>query len=371
MKKYINITRVVIDKPTIQDVTNVLKSGMIAHGEITLQFEKKLMKLYSCKYAISLTSGTAALHTALLGVGIRPGDEVITSPLTFIATTNAILLTGAKPVFIDIQENSFNIDPHLVEKNISSKTKAILAVDLYGFPADYLALGKIAQRYNLKLLIDSCQSIGSQIKMNAVFKTVDALCFSFYATKNIAMGEGGAILTDNPDLASFSRRFRHQGQDDSHPYIYHQSGTNYCPTDIQAAIGLGQLRHLISWTKKRRSNAAYYTKSLTGLSKYLIPPLISQYHVFHQYTLRVVKSPLISREELQRKLLAAGVKSAIYYPQILPSQPHVKKLTNFHPGDYPVAETAASQVLSLPVHPHLTRRELKYVVDTLKNIYAK
>ena len=363
----INITKIFIDKKTEDEVKKVLLSGFLAQGERVKELERQLCDINRTKYAAVVNSGTAALHTALASLGLKKGDEVITTPFSFIATANTILMCNAKPVFVDIKEGTFNIDPDLIEAKISKKTKAILTVDLYGLSCDYEKIRRIARKHNLKVISDSCQAIGASYMKKPIAKWVDVACFSFYATKNIMMGEGGALVTDNNEIYEFARRFRQHGQDQEKPYIYHHIGYNYRSTDVLASIGLAQIGNLKQWTEKRNQNARRLVTKLKNIPGLVLPESTDgTAHAYHQFTVRITGDFPIKRAELIKYLLENGVRSAVYYPSVIPMQPHIKKITPYKKGMYPVAETLSNQVLSLPVHPFLKNSEIDLMVSLIK-----
>lgn len=365
----IKITNVYIDKKIETEIEKVLSSKNLVQGEKVKKFEEQLSKINDAKYAVVVNSGTAALHTALAAIGITEGGEVITSPFSFIATVNAILMCGAKPVFVDVKEDTFTINPDLIESKISNKTKAILTVDLYGQACDYENIRKIARKHKLKIVSDSCQAIGACYKNKPISKWVDIACFSFYATKNICMGEGGAIVTNDRKFFEFARRFRQHGQDMEKPYIYHHIGYNYRSTDILAAIGLMQIRFLRKWTNKRQSNAKRLISKLKDIPGIILPILaVKGGHVFHQFSIRVTNDFQTTRDELQQYLLKKGIKTGIYYPATLASQLHIQKITPYKKGMYPVAEKITREVLSLPVHPMLKNHEIDRIADAIRGM---
>lgn len=365
----INITQVYINKNIEIEVKKVLSSRHLVQGEKVRSFETELAKINGTKYAVVVNSGTAALHTALASIGIKTGDEVITTSFSFIATVNVILMCGGQPIFCDIKEDTFNIDPDLIESKISSKTKAILTVDLYGQSCDYEKIGRIARKYGLKIISDSAQATGAQFKNKPISKWVDIACFSFYATKNIMMGEGGAIVTDDKKAFEFARRFRQHGQDMEKPYIYHHIGYNYRLTDILAAIGLAQINFLKKWTAQRYTNAKKLISKLKNI-RGIIPPNLpkEREHVFHQFTVRVTSEFPLTRDELYSYLLKNGIRSGIYYPSILAEQSYIRKITSYKKGMYSVAEKLSRQVLSLPVHPQLKNSDINKIAFLIRKI---
>jgi len=357
----IPIAKPIIDEDEISAVTVVLRSGIIAQGRKVEEFEEAFAGFIGTKYAIAVNSGTAALHIALLAQGIGEGDEVITSPFTFIATANSILFTGAKPVFADIEEDSFNIAPDSIVEKITPRTRAIMPVHLYGQPCDMKKIMGIADEHKLAVIEDACQAHGAEYEGKKV-GSFGTGCFSFYPTKNITTGEGGMITTNDKDIAQKARMIRSHGQRER--YFHEILGYNYRMTDIAAAIGLCQLGKLVGFNNKRIGNAEFLTGRLSGI-KGLIPPHVrpNAKHVFHQYTVRVTQDFGISRDELRQKLMNKGVATEIYYPLPIHKQPLYQN--SGYNDHLPNSEKAAREVLSLPVHPSLTKKDLEYIVDAL------
>ncbi|HSP55776.1 MAG TPA: DegT/DnrJ/EryC1/StrS family aminotransferase [Dehalococcoidia bacterium] len=337
------LVRPIIGRAEITAVNRVLRSGQIAQGACVAQFEAEFAAMCGVHEAIAVNSGTAALFIALLAHGIGPGDEVITSPFTFAATANAVLMTGATPVFADIRETDFNIDPDQIPARITPRTKAIIPVHLYGHPADMTRISEIAQERGVTVIEDACQAHGAEWQGRRV-GSFGTGCFSFYPTKNITTGEGGMVTTNDPQIAQRLHRLRSHGADRA--YYHTELGYNFRMTDISAAIGLAQLGRLDTFTRKRRANARYYGAHLTGV---IIPvELDGARHVYHQYTVRVPEG----RDLLQAKLAEQGIGSAVYYPVPLHHQPFYRELG--YADSLPVAEAMARQVLSLPIWPGLT-----------------
>ena len=252
----------------IQAVTDVLRSGILAQGPKVAEFEDAFAAYTGVKHAIAISNGTAALHTALLAAGIGEGDEVVTTPFSFIATANAILFCKAKPVFVDIDETTFNIDASLLAKAITRRTKAVIIVHLYGQPCDMDEIIRICREHNLTLIEDACQAHGAEYRGRKV-GSFGIGCFSFYATKNITTGEGGMITTDSADVARKARMIRSHGQ--SERYIHQTLGFNYRMTDFAAAFGICQLRRLDEFNKKRTANAAFLAGQIAGIEGLTIP----------------------------------------------------------------------------------------------------
>ncbi len=349
-----------IGRAEIAAVNRVLRSGQIAQGACVAQFEAEFAALCGAREAVAVNSGTAALFIALLAHGVGPGDEVITSPFTFAATANAVLMTGARPVFVDIRECDFNIDPELIPARITTRTRAIIPVHLYGHPADMTRIGEIAQRHALAVIEDACQAHGAEWRGRRVggFGTG---CFSFYPTKNMTTGEGGMVTTDDPGFAQHLRLLRSHGAERA--YQHTELGYNFRMTDISAAIGLAQLHRLDAFTRRRRANARYYGAHLSGV----ITPseAAGALHVFHQYTVRAPEG----RDALQAKLAAEGVGSAVYYPKALHQQPYYRELG--FDDSLPVAEAMSREVLSLPIWPGLARADRARVAETVSRLAGR
>lgn len=343
-------------------VWKVLDSGFLAQGKKVEEFEKKFAKYIGTKYAIATSSGTTALHLALLAHRIKKGDEVITSPFTFIASANAILYCGAKPVFVDIGED-FNLNPNLIEKKITKKTKAILVVHLFGFPVDMPKVMKIAKKYNLVVIEDCCQAHGASIKGKKV-GSFGTGCFSFYPTKNMTTGEGGMVTTNNKKIAERIKLLRNHGM--RVRYYHDILGYNFRMTDIAAAIGIEQLKKLETFNKKRIANASYLNRNIRA--KGIILPKIKKdfRHVYHQYTIRITEECSKSRQEIIRILEKNGISSAIYYP--LPVYKQKLYLDLGYNEHLPITEKYSKEILSLPIHPSLTKMDLRKIVLVLNNL---
>jgi perosamine synthetase len=359
----ISVSDVSIDNESMVAVQEVLKSGQLAQGPRVEEFEKAFAGYIGTKYAVAVNSGTAALHIALLASGIGPGDEIVTTPFSFIATANCCLFCGAVPVFADIDEKTFNISPREIEKKISAKTKAVIIVDLYGQCCDMDEIAGLCDSRNLLLIEDACQAHGAAYKGRKA-GSFGTGCFSFYPTKNMTTGEGGMITTDNEEIAAKAKVIRQHGQ--VQKYIHEVLGYNFRMTDISAALGICQLKKLDARNCLRMENAAFLSEQISGI-KGLIPPFIApdRNHVFHQYTIRVTSDYKCSREELQRKLGEKGIGSGIHYPVPIHEQPLYKNLG--YKDSFPVSERASEEVLSLPVHPGLSQSDLKTIVEALKD----
>ena len=339
-------------------VLKVMDSGIIAEGPKVREFEEKFAAYIGVKHAVAVSSGTAALHIALLAHGIGPGDEVVTSPFTFIASANSVLYTGARPVFCDIDGDTFNIDADLLAEKITEKTKAIMPVHLYGQPADMKTIMDLAEDRGLIVVEDACQAHGAEYNGKKV-GSFGTGCFSFYPTKNMTSSEGGMITTDDLEVDRLSRIIRQHGM--ARRYYHEMLGFNLRLTDIAAAIGVEQLRKLPTYNEARIRNAEYLTGHIKN--KAFKTPSVAGgcRHVFHQYTVRHLE-----RERVIKALTENGIGYGIYYPVPIHQQPYYKSLG--YGGSFPAAEKACSEVLSLPVHPKVTRESLRFIADTLNGL---
>jgi dTDP-4-amino-4,6-dideoxygalactose transaminase len=343
-----------------QEVLRVLGSGGLAQGSEVKAFEDGFAAALGVKHAVATANGTTALHLALLANGVGPGDEVITVPFTFIASANAVLYCGATPVFVDIEPDSFNMNPDLIEAAITPRTKAILPVHLYGNPADMPRIMAIAERHGLRVIEDACQAHGATIAGRTV-GTFGTGCFSFYPTKNITTAEGGIITTNDDEVADLARMLRAHGM--RRRYYHEMLGYNFRMTDVHAAIGVAQLPKLEEFTRRRQANAAYLSAHLPA-DKVGVPVVRPDVeHVFHQYTVRVL--PPLERDAVRAKLAEAGVGSEVYYPLPVHRQ-QVYRDRGYGDLCFPVTEETTAQVVSLPVHPALTEQDLAAVVAAVR-----
>lgn len=359
------IAKPIIGEEEIENVVEVLKSGMIAQGPRVAEFEEKYAEWVGAEYAIAVNSGTAALHVALLSCGVGEGDEVITTPFTFIASGNSILYTGAKPVFADIDLETYTMDPDSIEALINENTKAILPVQLYGQSANMDKINEIAEKHGLIVIEDAAQAHGAKFGEKNVGTLGDMACFSFYPTKNMTTSEGGIITTDDEDLAENAKMFRAHGA--SVRYHHDEIGYNFRMTDISAAIGLAQLNKIDEFNDKRIENAAYLNEGLKDVDGVVTPYCADKAkHVYHQYTIRVEKG---NRDDWVDIINECGVGTGIHYPIPLYNQPIYKSLGI--EGDCPKAEHAADNVISLPVHPSLTKEDLDRVICAVKTASSK
>lgn len=347
-----------------KEVLKVLLSGKLVQGQQVARLENQFKKVTGAKFSIATNNGTSALHTALHSIGTKPGDEVITTPFTFIASANSILMVGAKPVFVDIEPDSLNIDPNLIENAITPKTKAIIVVNLFGQPANFHQINQIAKKHKLLVVEDSAQSIGAHYQGRRSGNLADVSCFSLYATKNVTSAEGGIITTNSESFFKKCVMFRQHGQLQNQTYDYLGLGYNYRMTDIQAAIGNVQMSKLAKITKLRQKIARLYNEGLSDINWIKTPVVVDESHVYHQYTIQVQPVGGINRDSLSTFLKKHGVQTKVFYPKPLFEFPH---LSYRKPSqtEFPIARKIAKKVLSLPIYPSLKEVDVRYIVDKI------
>ena len=344
----------------IQDVID--KTAFIL-GQAVTDFEAIFAKAHNVKHCVAVGSGTDALHLALWALGITRGDEVITVPYTFIATAEAISLLGATPVFVDIEPNTYTMDPSKIEQAITPRTKALLPVHLYGQSASMDAIADLARRHKLFLIEDAAQAHLARYKGRSVGEFGAATCFSFYPGKNLgAYGEAGAVITDDDTLARKLRQLRDHGQ--SHKYNHEFWGHNYRMDGIQGAVLGVKMKYLARWTERRREVAKSYRTGLSGITDIVLPfESANAYHVYHLFVIRTRK-----RAELQKYLAEKGVSTGLHYPLSLHMQPAYSHL-GYKKGSFPESEKAAEECLSLPIYPEITDEQITYVIKTVKDFF--
>ena len=352
-----------ISKPYIgeaekQAVLEVLDSGMLVQGPRVAKLEEKFAAVCGVPHAIATTSGTTALHLALVANGIGPGDEVITVAFTFIATVNCILFVGAKPVFVDVDPATFNLDPDLIEAAITPRTKAILLVHLYGYPCDMGRIQAIAQKHGLKVIEDACQAVGAAYAGQPVGSFGTGM-FSLYATKNVMTGEGGMVTTNDDALADTARLLRAHGM--RRRYYHEMLGYNYRLSDLHAAIGIEQMKRLEGFTAARLANAEYFNAHLTSVITPTTRP--GNGHVWHQYTVRLVGR---DRDAAVKQLADNGVGSGVFYPVPAHQQDYLREVAAG--VSLPITEQLSKEVFSLPVHPALSQADREKIVTEVNKL---
>ena len=362
----IPITSVRFGKAEEDLVLEVLRSGSIAQGPMVKRLEDTFAEKFGVKHAIAVNNGTTALVAALEVLDLDPGDEVITSPFTFVATVNAIIEAGATAIFADICEDDFNLDPESVASLINPNTKVILPVHLYGQMADMDPLVGLAKQHGLRILEDSAQSHGASYR-GTYAGGFGLGTFSFYATKNITTGEGGLITTDDDVLADRLRVLRNQGLRER--YVYEVAGHNYRLTDLQAALAVPQIDNYDDTVKRRRINAAKLIVGLKDVPGVVVPvEMPGRTHVWHQFTIRVTEDAAIGRDQFVATLLERGIGAGIYYPHLLFDYDAYRDHPLVKVTETPVAARVATQVVSLPVHTALSDEDLDEIIAVVSAV---
>lgn len=365
------------DEEDVNAVTEAIKAGMDwAVGPNVEQFEDLIASYVGTKYAVTFNSGTSALHAALLAHGIKAGDEVIVPSFTFIATANAPLFLGAKPVFADIEEETFGLDPEDVNEKITEKTKAIMPIHYGGCPCKIRELKEIAEDNNLLLIEDAAESLGAKIKDNKVGTFGDSAMFSLCAPKVITTGEGGMMVTNSKEVYEKMKLIRSHGRLETQDYFstadyldYISLGYNFRMSNITAALGLTQLKKVDKIIEMRRQNADYMIKNLYKMEDIKLPqPPDDYFHIYQMFTIRV-KEPKEKREDLKNYLTSNGIMSKVYFEPV--------HLASFYKNvlkydcDLPVTEKVSNDVLTLPLYPALTKKEMKYIIDVIMKFFAE
>ena len=355
-----------IGEEEIKAVVKVMRSGMLTNGLGTginvTEFEKNYSLFAGVKHAIAVNTGTAALHAAIMAAGIKAGDEVILPSFTFVATAEAVVLAGGKPVFVDIDPETYTLSPKAIQKAVTEKTKAIVPVDLYGLPADIIPIREIATKQSLVIIEDCAQSHGAICEGKPAGALSDLACWSLYAAKNIGTGEGGVVTTDNDAYAEKVRMVRTHGE--KVKYASLMLGTNYRMTEIQAAIGIVQLKRLPEFFEKREKNADRLTKKLRKSEKLKLPPkLENRKPSWYLYTVRILNTSAKKRNNIIEQLRQKGIGADAYYPTPVHQMPYYQE--TFGKVNLPETEKAANQVLSLPIHPGVTEEQIDLIAKTL------
>jgi perosamine synthetase len=360
----IPIARPVIGHEEVAAVSEVLMSGKLAQGERVAGFERAFSELCGTTHAVATNNGTSALHAALIAAGIGRGDEVIVPAFSFVATASSVSMCGATPVFCDVSEQTFNIDPVRLEACITPRTKAVIGVHLFGQPFDVSAVQQICSARNLILIEDAAQAHGARYNNECVGGFGRMGCFSFYATKNVVTGEGGMVTTNDKTLSERLRLIINHGQ--SEKYLHTCLGYNYRMTDIAAAIGLVQLKKLDKFNARRRKNAEFLSANIRCRGIITPQALPGTDPVYHQYVIRLTEEFPEKRSDFMDYLKANGIGTAVHYPIPLNRQPMYGVPAD--PDPCPVSTKLAGTVLSLPVHPLLDRKELAYICDMINRV---
>ncbi len=363
MAKRISIAQPSIGRRELEAARRVLESGQLRAGPVTEKFEREFARLAGARFAVAVNSGTSALFLAA-SVLVGPGEEVIVPDFTFVATASMVLAAGARPVFADVDPRTFTLDPSDAERRITPRTRAMIPVHLYGRPAAMAPLLRLARKYRLKIIWDAAQAHGAKYQGRDVGSFPDVVCYSFYPTKNMTTGEGGMLVTSNARLARELRLMRSHGE--SGRYRHVRLGYNFRMTDLASALGLEQLWRLEITNRRRRQNAAALCRGLQGTRGIELPeedPSVQ--HVYNSFTVRLDTSVLgMSRDEFRRRLAERGIETAVHYPRPLSRQP----LFHGSGSDCPVSKQLARAVLSLPVHPALSRADLERIIRAVREV---
>ncbi len=374
MRSFLRINQPCVGKEEIDAVTEVLKDGILTDksgaGPRVLQFEKEFARYTDAKHAIAVNSGTAALHAALLASEVGQGDEVIIPSFTFTSTAEAVLLAGAKPVFVDIDPRTFCLRIDSIESKVSNRTSAVIPVDLYGLPADLKPIMKISREHGLTVVEDAAQSVGAEYFDKKVGSIGDASCFSFYGVKNITTGEGGMVTTNDSELAEKLRCVRSHGEE--RPYWVSRLGHNYRMSEIAAAIGIAQLRKLNTFLESRRKNAHYLSEKLQTVKNIEVPTEPEgRKHAWHLYTVRLKGANAGKRNRVVERLRAKNIEAAVYYETPVHLLPFYRRLGSPYKAELVETERAARQVFSLPIHPMVKQEHLDEIATILDRILSK
>ena len=370
MEIQIHLSRPDITDADIQAVVEVLRSPNLSLGPKVGEFEKAFADRLGRKHAIAVNSGTSGLFLCVSALGIGPGDEVITTPFTFIASSNPILMAGAKPVFVDIGSNTLNIDPGLIESKINSKTRAVLPVEIFGSPAGFDRISQIAARHDLPVIEDSCEALGSSLngKPAGTFGAVSV--FGFYPNKQITTGEGGMILTDDETLAQRCISLRNQGRSRMGGWLAHERlGYNFRLSDINCALGIAQLSRIDQIKTKRRQVAAWYREMLVDEDRLIVPtePKGCEINWF-VYVVRLTQDfTAAQRNDILDRMMARGIQVSNYFPPVH-LQPFMVERFGFAKGDFPVTESVSERTIALPFYNNLAKDDVAVVCRTLKEV---
>lgn len=364
-----SISKISLVSPIVGDeeaagVLEVLRSGQLAQGPVVAAFEREFALEIGAQYAVAVNSGTAALHCGLQALGVRAGDEILTTPFTFAASATPALMLGASVRFVDVDERTFNVDVDRFAEAAGERTTAVIGVDLFGLPFDRAGSSGLQDR-GIRIFEDACQAIGAERDGKSAGTDCDAASFSFYATKNLMTGEGGMLTTNDAKVAESARRFRHHGM--TQQYEYEELGYNYRLTDLLAAIGRAQLKRLTFITERRGEIAAHYNALLATVPEVQTPFVpAGTRHAYHQYTIVVDPKKNVyerTRDDVRAALAQAGIASGVYYPKPL----HLHPLFGgpHRAGEFPVSERLARSVLSLPIHPGLSNHDVERVAQAI------
>lgn len=380
--KYIPFYKTPVTARQVASVAKILRSGWLTSGPACREFEQKIAEYTGAKYAVAVNSCTAALHLSLIAAGVKSGDEVITTPYTFAASVEAIIHSGARPIFSDIDPDTFNISPSEIEKQTTSRTKAVMPVHIAGLPCELGSIEKLARKNKLVIVHDAAHAIGSAYRGKKIGATPHLTCFSFYATKNITTGEGGMVTTSNKRWADRVRSLSLHGMDRQAWKRYRKTGNwyyeirelgfKYNLSDINAALGIAQLDHFETMQSQRAKIAKWYDAALRDVDEIEIPPRSEQMtHAWHMYIIRFnSRKRSMNRDQLIDELSNAGVGTSVHFIPIF-RQPYYRKTFSLRVRDFPEADRLYKSVITLPLYPGITKAEVGEVVRRMKQIIAR
>ena len=369
----IPLSRPDVSEADVEAVATVLRSGRLSLGPVGPQFEAAFAKAVGAKHAVAMSSGTAALHLCLIALGIGPGDEVITTPFSFVASANCILYVGARPIFVDIGEHTLNLDPARLEAAVSERTRAILPVHVFGRPCAMDMIMAMAERHKLVVVEDACEALGARFAGRAVGTFGRAGTFAFYPNKQMTTGEGGMVVTDDDAIAELCRSLRNQGRGGAGWLEHERLGFNYRLSDIQSALGLSQLRRLPGLLRRRAQVAQWYREVLAGVEEIILPPPPAETTEMSWFVFVVRLADEFTgedRDRLLQELRSRGIECSNYFPPIH-LQPYFCEKFGFTPGSFPVAERVAAQTVALPFHSGLTCGEVSTVARAVREAVAR
>jgi perosamine synthetase len=367
MKERIPMASADLDESDIEAVVGVLRTGRLALGPWAIAFEQALGEYVGVRHGIAVSSGTAALHLLVKALGLAAGDDVLVPSFTFAASVNALLYEGATPVFVDIERETYNLDPADLEGRITPRTKAIMAVDVFGHPADWGAIQRIADQHNLKIIDDSCEALGACYKGVKLGRFGSGAAFAFYPNKQMTTGEGGIIVTDDDELARLCRSLRNQGRGEMGAWLEHDRlGYNYRLDEMSAALGASQLRRLETFLMKRERVAQAYSARLARFD-WVRPPVVKADVRMSWFVYVVTLAEGLDRDAVMRQMEARGVPVRGYFSPVH-LQPYIRERFGFSGGELPVTEAIARRTIALPFHNNLSEAHVEEIVATLKEV---
>lgn len=364
MQETIPMSSVDLDETDVEGVMEVLRTGRLALGPKAIEFERTMADYVGVNHAVAVNSGTAALHILVRALGLGSGDEVLVPSFTFSASVNAILYEGATPVFVDIEPDTYNLDPRDLKSKITPQTRAIMAVDVFGHPAEWDAIQAVARKHGLRVIDDSCEALGAEYKGRRIGQFGDAATFAFYPNKQITTGEGGMIVTDDDEVASLARSLRNQGRGEMGAWLEHDRlGYNYRMDEMSAALGVSQLRRLEHFLAKREQVAGMYSERLRGLAQVRVPVVRPTVRMsWFVYVITLTEG--LVRDPIMRALESAGIPSRGYFSPVH-QQPYMLKHQGSRRCELPVTESVAQRTIALPFHNNLSEANVERVVTVL------